>query len=544
MSYDAIWADQRINKNEKSKLKEDGLDVFKDLPELIKHPFSEVDKSYYMYFKYAGLTVQKPQEQGNFMFRIKIPGGRINLKQADLIAWIAETYGHGFVDLTTRQAVQYHWIPFVKLPELFGQLNEVGLTTAGAEGDITRNVVDNPLSGIDPNELFDTRETVLQVYERFQGNRDYSNLPRKFKISINSNIYNAGNAEINDLALIPATKAIDGQTVQGFNVKIGGGLGMVPYLGLSTNIFVTPDQVADLAEVVVQLYRDNGPRRSRAKARLKFLIQDWGINKFEAAIREQLPDLETAGHSEVRGWSNGGSALGIHEQAQKGYYYVGVSVPTGRINAADFKAFIDIARQYGRDEIRFDHEQNLIIPWIPAADLETVKANEIFTRFNTKPETLLDLATTCTGAEYCNLANSHTKEIFEPILNALDARFTFEKPVAITLTGCGNNCAHRSIADIGIEGVHARTADGDKVEGYQFSVGGSLLDGGHFNENLKGKVVADQIVDATASLLQDYQDNLQNSESFYEYYQRQGTDHFQTVLTHYFDQLKPEEIAK
>ncbi|MFD1125087.1 nitrite/sulfite reductase [Lentilactobacillus raoultii] len=541
MSYKVTWADQRINKNEKAKLKEDGLDVFKDLPELVKHPFSEIDKSYYMYFKFAGLTVQRPQDKGYFMMRIKIPGGRLNLKQAEHIAWLANTYGRGIVDLTTRQAVQYHWIPFEKLPEIFAGINDVGLTTMGAEGDITRNIVDNPLSGIDANELFDTRQTVLDVYQRFQGNRDYSNLPRKFKISINSNIYNAGNAEINDLAFIPATKELNGQTTRGFNVKIGGGLGMLPYLGLAMNIFVTPDQVADVAEAVVTLYRDYGPRRSRAKSRLKFLIQDWGVQKFETALREKVPGLQTAGHSEIVGWSNG-TALGVHPQRQAGYYYIGVSVPAGRLSGDDFQAFVDLAKKYGRDELRLDHGQNLILPYIAEKDLAAVKSAEVFKRFSITPHRLLDFGTTCTGIEYCNLANAHTKEIFKPLLNELDKRFTFEKPVTITLTGCGNNCAHRSIADIGIEGVRARTQAGDHAEGYVLSVGGSLLNGGHFTEPLKGKFSKDQLADALSAILQDYQDQKLPEESFYDFFLRQKAPHFQSLVDQYRSQL--QEVLK
>ncbi|MFC6169889.1 nitrite/sulfite reductase [Loigolactobacillus jiayinensis] len=535
MGYQITWADAKLNKNELSKLKKDGLDVFQDLPELVKKPFTEIDKSYYMYFKFAGLTVQKPQEQGNFMLRVKIPGGTINLKQARHLAGIATEYGHGYLDLTTRQAVQYHWIPFAKLPEVFAGINAVGLTTQGAEGDITRNVIDNPLSGIDPNELFDTRPAVQRVHHLFQGNRDYSNLPRKFKISINSNIYNAGNAEINDLAFVPATKRINGRTVKGFNLKVGGGLGMRPYLGLGLNIFVTRSQVAAVAEAVVKLYRDNGYRRSRTKARLKFLIQDWGVAEFEAKLREQLPKLATAGDSAVVGWSNG-TALGIHPQKQAGYYYVGVSVPAGRISAADFRAFVDLAAKYGRDELRFDHGQNLLIPWIAAADLAAVKAAPIFNKFSYQPHNLVDFGTTCTGAEYCNLAYTHTKEIFTPLLAQLDQKFSFSQPVHITLTGCGNGCAHRSIADIGIEGLTAKTKDGQRAEAFKIAVGGSLLDGGHFTEVLKGKLFTTQLYGALAALLADYQTQQLPDETYYAYFQRLGVAHFQAILDTYLAQ--------
>ncbi|MFD0897109.1 nitrite/sulfite reductase [Loigolactobacillus binensis] len=535
MSYQVTWAAAKLNKNEQSKLKEDGLDVFRDLPELIKQPFAAIDKSYYMYFKFAGLTVQKPQEQGNFMMRVKIPGGIINLQQARHLATIAEEYGHGYLDLTTRQAVQYHWIPFDKLPQIFAGINAVGLTTQGAEGDITRNVIANPLAGIDPDELFDTRPAVRRVHRLFQGNRDYSNLPRKFKISINSNIYNAGNAEINDLAFIPAIKRVNGRKIKGFNLKVGGGLGMRPYLGLGLNVFVTRSQVVQVAEAVVQLYRDNGYRRSRTKARLKFLIQDWGVAEFETKLREKVPNLATAGESAVIGWSNG-TALGIHKQRQSGYYYVGVSIPAGRLSGTDFSAFIDLAAQYGRDELRFDHGQNLIIPYVATADLAAVKAAPIFKKFSYRPHNLVDFGTTCTGAEYCNLAYTHTKEIFAPLLKRLDKQFSFSQPVHITLTGCGNGCAHRSIADIGIEGTAAKTKTGQRAEAFKIAVGGSLLAGGHFTETLKGHIFTDQLYGALAALLVDYQDQQLKAETYYAYFQRLGVAHFQAILDHYLAQ--------
>ncbi|MCH3975850.1 MAG: hypothetical protein LKF49_02845 [Bifidobacterium tibiigranuli] len=543
MAYTATWADKKLNANEVNKLKEDGLDVFKDLPELVKHPFSEVDKSYFMYFKYAGLTVQKPQTEGYFMLRVKIPGGRVSARQAEHLAWLGKEYGRGIVDLTTRQDTQYHWIPFAKLPEIFEGIENVGLTTAGAEGDITRNVIDNPLSGIDPDELFDTRQTVLDVYHRFQGNRDYSNLPRKFKISISSNIYNSGNAQVNDIAFTPAVKTVKGVKTQGFNVLVGGGLGMKPMLAELTNIFVTPDEVADLCEVICQLYRDYGYRRSRSKARLKFLIKDWGIEEFEARIREQLPKLRTRGRSKVVGWSNG-TALGVHEQLQKGYYYVGVSVPSGRIAADDFSTLVDVAKRYGRGELRFDHSQNLLIPWIPAESIEEVKAQPIFEQYSIAPHLLADFGTTCTGAEFCNLANAHTKELFKPLIDELDARFSFDQPVNVTLTGCGNGCAHRSVADIGIEGVHARTQGNQPSEGYKVSVGGTLLKQGQFNESLKGTLSAQQLAGGVGAILAGYRDESARKESFYDFYRRVGLDYFQGLLDDYLTQQPQAEVLK
>jgi ferredoxin-nitrite reductase len=526
--YNATWQDGKINKNEVAKLAEDGLDVFKDLPELIKKPFSEVDPSYYMYFKYAGLTVQKPQADGNFMMRIKIPGGIATTKMARYLSSLAKEYGKGVIDITTRQSVQYHWIPFAKLPAIFAAINAHGMTTAGAEGDITRNVIDNPLAGIDPLELFDTRATVQRVHKRFQDNTDYSNLPRKMKISISSNVNNAANAEINDLAFVPATKRLNNRKILGFNVKIGGGLGMKPYLALPMNIFVTRSEVADVSEAVVALYRDHGYRRSRTKARLKFLIEDWGVEKFEAALREKIPNLKTAGKDETLGWTNG-TILGIHEQKQSGLYYVGVNVPAGRLYDQDFDEFIRIADEFGNGEIRFDHSQNLIIPNIPQEQLAALKAEPIFEKYPYGDNTLQSLGMACTGSQYCNLAHTRSKEILNDLLPKLDQKFHFEKPVRIVVTGCGNGCAHRAIADLGVEGVAARDKDKNPIEAFKLSVGGSLLNGGHFNETLKGIVPLERLEIVTNAFLSYYKEEQQN-ETFYDFYQRVGGASFQALL--------------
>lgn len=526
--YEAKWKEQKLNKNELSKLKEDGLDVFKDLPELVKKPFSAIDPAYYMYFKYAGLTVQKPKKDGNFMMRVKIPGGILTTKQGHHLAEIAETYGKGLLDITTRQSVQYHWIPFRKLPEIFEDLKPYGLTTAGAEGDITRNVIDNPLAGIDPFELFDTRPTVRRVHQRFQNNRDYSNLPRKMKISISSNVYNAGNAEINDLAFVPASKRINGRKVLGFNVKVGGGLGALPQLGKPLDIFVTRSQVAELAEAVVTLYRDHGPRRNRAHARLKFLIQDWGLEKFEAELRQKLPELPTAGKDELLGW-NGGTVLGLHEQKQAGFYYLGIGVAAGRLPAADFRQFLQIADNYGTGEIRFDHSQNLIIPGIPKQQLAALKNETILQQYSYQEEHMANQGLACTGSQYCNMAHTRSKEILNELLPKLDQRFTFKRPPRIVVTGCANGCAHRSIADIGIEGVAARNKNKEVIEAFKISLGGTLKAGGHFAQTLRGVVPTGQLEAVVTALLTLYQTHHQG-ETFAEYVERSGLPTFQKVL--------------
>ena len=530
MSYIATWANDKINKNEIAKLEKDGLAVFDDLPKLVKRPFSEISKDYFMYFKYAGLTVQKPQTEGLFMMRIKIPAGVINHEQGRKLVEIGQKYAHGIVDITTRQSVQYHHIPFAKLPEIFASIESVGLTTRGAEGDINRNVIGNPLAGIDANELFDATATLMAVHEKFQENTDYSNLPRKFKISVSTNYYNSANAEINDLAFFPANKKINGRTYKGFGVKVGGGLGAKPYLAETLDIFIKRHQAVKVSEAVVAIYRDYGYRRSRSKARLKFLIEDWGVDKFTEELVKRVGKLETAGVNQVVGWNNG-LVLGVHQQKQRGFSYIGVSVPTGRIEAEDLASFVSIAAKYGTGEIRFDHSQNLIIPFLPNEQLATIIKLPIFTKFPIETSRFQDYGLTCTGNEFCNLAYTSTKDITRDLLEYLDTKYQLDQPIRVILTGCMNACAHRNIADIGIQGVPDRDANRQPIEAYQIALGGSLLAGGHFNEEIKGKVPKEILLPVISDLVDIYLKNRLYQESFYETFQRVGLDPFQNQLT-------------
>ncbi|MBS7576402.1 MULTISPECIES: nitrite/sulfite reductase [unclassified Enterococcus] len=529
MSYIATWANEKINKNEIAKLEKDGLAVFDDLPELVKRPFSEISKDYFMYFKYAGLTVQKPQTDGLFMMRIKLPAGIINNEQGRKLVEIAQKYAHGIVDITTRQSVQYHHIPFAKLTQIFASIESVGLTTRGAEGDINRNVIGNPLAGIDENELFDATSTLLAVHKKFQENTDFSNLPRKFKISVSSNYYNSANAEINDLAFFPATKQINGRNYKGFGVKVGGGLGAKPYLAKTLDLFVKRHQVVKVSEAVVALYRDYGYRRSRSKARLKFLIEDWGVERFSEELKKRVGKLESAGVNRVIGWNNG-LVLGVHQQKQRGFSYIGVSVPTGRLEAVDLASFVAIAKQYGTGEIRFDHSQNLIIPFLPNQQLSTIIKLPIFAKFPIETSRFQDYGLTCTGNEFCNLAYTNTKNITRDLLAHLDEKYQLEQPIRIILTGCMNACAHRNIADIGIQGIAGRDVNRQPIETFQIAIGGSLLAGGHFNEEIKGRVPKSLLIPVISDLVGLYLKERIQNESFYQTFQRTGTEPFQNQL--------------
>ncbi|SFA51212.1 ferredoxin-nitrite reductase [Parageobacillus thermantarcticus] len=532
MAYEKVWANNpNLNKVELKKLKKDGLKIFDDIPYYAKHGFSSIPQEEWDLFKWAGLYLQRPKEAGYFMMRVCVPSGILNNEQLETLAGIARDYGRGLFDITTRQSVQFHWLQIEQIPDIFDRLKRVGLSTAGACGDITRNIVGNPLAGIDPDELFDTREIVREVYEFFQRNEDFSNLPRKYKISISANVYNTVNAEIHCLSFTPAKKVIDGKEVLGFHVKVGGGLSSAPYLAQTLDVFVTPDRVKDVAVAVTTIFRDYGYREKRHRARLKFLVADWGIDKFKEKLIELTGPLPSKGEDVQKGW-NPGYFYGVHRQKQEGLNYIGFNVPLGRLSADEVFEIARIARQYGNGEVRTCNSQNLIIPNIPDEHVDAVLQEKVFERISIRPKTFTGYAVSCTGTEFCNLALVETKERMRRVAEYLDERLELDVPVRIHMVGCPNSCGQRQIADIGLQGIKTKTKDRGMIEAFEIYVGGTLLNGGKYNQNqkLKGKIDAEQISEVLLHLLTYFKETKLPGETFLAYLDRVGIEALQTEL--------------
>ncbi|WP_409299930.1 nitrite/sulfite reductase [Peribacillus sp. SCS-155] len=523
MVYDKFWKDNPgINKTEVRKLVSDGLKIYDDIPRYAKEGFSSIPKEEWDMFKWAGLYLQRPKEDGYFMMRVVIPSGHLTNEQTIALANIAKDYGRGVYDITTRQAIQFHWLTIEQIPDILNRLEEVGLSTAGACGDITRNIVGNPLAGIDPNELFDTRDVVKEVYEYFQFNEDFSNLPRKYKISISSNIYNASNSEINDLSFVPAYKDINGERVAGFHVKVGGGLSSVPKLAEALDVFITPDQTLQVAIAVTTIFRDHGYREKRHRSRLKFLVADWGPEKFNEKLLEYTGPLLSAGEDASKGW-NAGYFYGVHKQKQEGLNYIGVNIPVGRLTPDEVIEFARVSKLYGNGDIRNCNSQNLIIPNIPDANVEALLQEDIFKKFPVSPEKIIGYSVSCTGIEYCNLALVETKERMKRIAEYLDQEIQLDVPVRIHMVGCPNSCGQRQIAEIGLQGIKMKNKDKVMVEAFEIYVGGTLNNGGKLNEKLKGKVEAEQLDTTLRQLLEYFNETKVPGETFFDYVERVGT---------------------
>lgn len=530
MAYEKIWADnEKLNKTEVVKLEKDGLRILDDIPEYAQKGFASIPKDQWDLFKWAGLYLQRPKEDGYFMMRVNVPSGILTKAQADVLAEIARDYGRGVFDITTRQAVQFHWLEIQQIPDIFNRLEAVGLSSVGACGDITRNIVGNPITGIDPNELFDTSAIVKEVFDFFQNNEDFSNLPRKYKMSISTNLNNAANAEINCISFTPAVKEVDGGQKKGFHLKLGGGLSSRPFLAQTLDVFIEPERTLEVAVAVTTIFRDYGYRDKRHLARLKFLMADWGPEKFLDKIKEHTGPLPTRGEEPVGDW-NAGYFYGIHDQKQEGLKFLGFNVPVGRLDSDEVFELARISDKYGNGEIRTCNSQNLIIPNIPTENVAALLDEPIFKRITIKPNSFIGHAVSCTGIEYCNLALVETKERMRLIAEELDQKIQLDVPVRMHMVGCPNSCGQRQIADIGLQGMKMRNANKEMVEAYEIYVGGTLNAGGEFNEKLKGKIPVESLADVLLKLLTYFREEKFAGESFYDFKQRIGLAAIQKAL--------------
>ncbi|MCR6110327.1 nitrite/sulfite reductase [Bacillus sp. A301a_S52] len=530
MTYKKVWANnEKLTKEETLKLEKDGLDILNDIPTYAKEGFESIPKEHWSLFKWAGLYLQKPKEDGYFMMRVNVPSGILNYDQALTLANISKDYGRDVVDITTRQAIQFHWLEIENIPDIFKRLEKVGLSSVGACGDILRTIVGNPLTGIDPNELIETKSIVDDVYWFFQRNENYSNLPRKYKLSISANVNNAQNAEINCLSFTPATKEVDGEVVNGFHVYVGGGLAAKPYLAQELDVFVKPEQVKEVTEAITIIFRDNGYRDKRHRARLKFLMADWGPDKFKEKLLEFI-DLPSKGENKFDTW-NAGYFYGVHPQKQKGYQYVGLNIPVGRLHSSELIELANLSKKYGNGEIRTCNSQNIVIPYIKDEDVDSFLKERILQRLNIEPKAFIGYSVSCTGIEYCNLALVETKERMRQIAEYLDENITIDVPVRIHMVGCPNACGQRQIADIGLQGIKMKNKDKKLVEAFELYVGGTLNDVPEFNKKLKGKIEANDLNEVLLKFIEAFKEEKNQGENFHDYYERKGTDHLQAILT-------------
>jgi sulfite reductase beta subunit-like hemoprotein len=410
-------------------------------------------------------------------------------------------------------------------------LEAAGLTTVGACGDITRNVCGCPVAGIDPDELYDTRQIVRDVTAFFLGNKAFSDLPRKYKISISGCPIHCNQPEINDLGIQAVRRFRNGKAEIGFHVRVGGGLSTQPYFAQKLDVFVTPEQVVDVCRGVTEIFRDDGYRKRRNHTRLKFLVADWGAERFREELVKRLgwtPEPAIAFADPVGTVQQ--DHLGIHRQKQEGKRWVGVSVITGRITAEQAFAAAEIAERYCEGNLRTTNQQNFLFPNIAEAELKEACAAIRDAGFDWDKSEFHRGAVSCTGSEFCNLAITETKARLREIVAHLEERLGWNEPIRIHLNGCPNSCGQHHIGDIGLQGCLARLQDGTQVEAYDVCLGGRLGADAQFVRPISRKVPADKVKYALANLLGAYQGSHSQEENFGQWVDRHSDDELGAFL--------------
>lgn len=505
------------------KQKKDGLDCIEDIHRFAQEGFDKITEDDFTRFKWYGVYRQKPKDSGYFMLRVKVPGGTYDTRQLKVMASLADEYGHGFADITTRQAFQMHWLRIEQFPEIFRRFEEVGMDCRGACGDLPRNIVGCPLAGIDANEILDATPYLEQIDAHLSNNREFSNLPRKYKISVSGCRIHCTQPDIHCLGLFGLERKVNGRAEAGFGVKVGGGLSSSPHIAQTLPVFVKPEQVLAMAHYVSVVYRDNGYRDRRAKARFKFLVADWGAERILAEV-ERLSGIHFDRHDEfIYPDDPETDHIGIGKQKQEGLYYVGVCFAGGRVSARELAQIADIAGRYckpGLDRIRNTNKQNLVILNVPEDHLDAMKTELKAAGLNCEPSNFRKGCVSCTGIEFCNLAVTETKNRMIKLMGQLEQEASFFKDkIRIHFSGCPSSCGQHQVADIGFRGAQ-RTVDGVKHQCFDMFLGGKLGEGAHFNKLVLPKVDYDDVHKTIGKLLKYFQDNRNEGEAFHAFVDR------------------------
>ncbi|MER5997335.1 nitrite/sulfite reductase [Nonomuraea sp. NPDC003707] len=532
----ALGYREPLNKNEENKKNDDGLNVRQRIIDIYsKRGFDSIDPADLRgRMRWYGLYTQRkpgidggktailePEELDDryFMLRVRIDGGQLDLAQLRTIADISNEYGRGTADLTDRQNIQLHWIEIESVPDIWERLEAVGLSTTEACGDTPRVILGCPLAGIDADEVLDATEQIHEVQDRIVGNPAYSNLPRKFKSALSGCTAHCTVHEINDIAFVGV---VNEQGEVGYDLWVGGGLSTNPMLGKRIGVFVRPEQAVDVFEGVVGIFRDYGYRRLRHRARIKFLVNDWGVEKFREVLeqeylKEPLPD----GPAPELPRGSRRDHVGVFPQ-KDGNFYVGFAPKVGRLDGDRLHLIADIAERHGSGRVRTTVEQKMVILDVAPDQVDSIVAELEANDLRVRPSTFRRQTMACTGIEYCKLAIVETKAAAADLIDELERRLpAFEEPLTINVNGCPNSCARIQVADIGLKGQLVVDENGDQVEGFQIHLGGSLGVNAGFGRKVRGlKTTAKALPDYVERVVKHYDAQKKEGESFADWVQR------------------------
>ncbi|WP_381792709.1 nitrite/sulfite reductase [Streptomyces niveus] len=519
-----------LNANEQAKKDDDGLNVRTRIETIYsKAGFDSIDPADLRgRMRWWGLYTQRkpgidggktailePEELDDkyFMLRVRIDGGRLTTEQLRVIGQISHEFGRDTADITDRQNIQLHWIRIEDVPEIWRRLEDVGLSTTEACGDTPRVILGSPVAGVAENEIIDGTPAIDEINARFIGTKEFSNLPRKFKTAVSGSPLLDVAHEINDIAFVGVEHPEHGP---GFDLWVGGGLSTNPKIGQRLGAWVPLDEVADVWAGVIAIFRDYGYRRLRTRARLKFLLADWGAEKFRQILQDEyLKRTLIDGPAPAKPVEEWRDHVGVHRQ-KDGRFYVGFAPRVGRVDGPTLKNIADLAEEHGSGRVRTTVEQKMIVLDVAEDRLESLVAGLESLDLRVKPSPFRRGTMACTGIEFCKLAIVETKARGASLIDELEDRIPdFDQPITINVNGCPNACARIQVADIGLKGQLMLDGDGNQVEGYQVHLGGALGLEPAFGRKVRGlKVTAAELPDYVERVLTRFQKERESDERF------------------------------
>jgi ferredoxin-nitrite reductase len=520
MPPQATW-ETVLERNTVERIKRDKapLGIRDELPALIAGGYEALPEEDIVRLQWWGLYHDKPKI-GTFMLRVKIPNGVLTPAKLRAIGEVANRYGRGDAELTTRQCIQLHWLELAALPDVFADLEAAGITTAGGCGDTVRNITGCPVSGIAADELFDSTPVVDAATATYYGQPAWANLPRKHKYSIASCSDRCNAPEINCISLVGALN--DGR--EGYAVKVGGGLSSVPRIARDLGVFVPKDEAVEILGATTSVWsEDLKYRMSRVKARMKFMVDDIGaegmLERVEAKLGRTLERFELA-PVDVQPSAH----LGVHAQKQDGLSYVGVPVKLGLTSGDQLIALAGLVESLGGD-VRITRQQNLIVTGVPNAQLDAVLEELATLGLPLETNEIWANSIACTGEPHCNFSVGETKTRLERLVTHLEATFGDDAAdLRLHLDGCPHACAQHWVGDLGFQATTGKDADGRRISAYDIFVRGSLGPEPQVGGSLFRRVASDALEPAVEGLVRGWLDGREADETFTAFQRRLSDD--------------------
>ena len=519
-----------LRRNNVERLKRDKfpLEIVNDIDDLAQRNYLDISEEDMVRFQWYGLYQDKPKV-GYFMLRIKAPSGILTAAQYRAIGQLSQKFGRDYTELSTRQNVQLHWLQIKDFREVFADMDAVGLTSLGGCGDSVRNITGCPVAGLAADEVFDCRPQLDEVVDYFLSNREYFDLPRKHKITISTCAAQCNAPEINCIVFIGTRQ--NGR--DGFSLRVGGGLSSTPRLARDLNVFVPQSEALDVARAILDVWRtDLKYRLSRAKARLKFLVDDYGPDGVRSAIEKQLGrPLEPL--TEVPRPVGSVDHLGIHSQKQPGLNYIGFPVFLGQVTGEQTIQIADLAEEIGSD-IRLARQQNFILTNVPDKRVEEVVQRVADIGFPLDINAIRGASVGCTGEPLCNYAVAETKTKLAEIVQRLEARFGRDvEGIKLGVDGCPHSCAHHWVSDIGLQGTTARgdAAGHDKLEAYEVYLRGGLGESAEIGRPVLRRAPSEEAPAYVERLVAAYLAEREVGESFQSFAKRKTDDELAAIAT-------------